>query len=155
VGTARDLASPFTLFPNLIFSLDSAKGEFAYRLVRTASYPTNYLAIMAVGQLKSLIGSIRRKPSTAPDRRSKAETNGVNGEKTSLMSDLSSIGVKNMKMLGGALVDMASGEPLDDKELRLENGVAMLQSLPSNSGLASAVSNGFIGSKYKWRRSCR
>ncbi|EGP86918.1 uncharacterized protein MYCGRDRAFT_100421 [Zymoseptoria tritici IPO323] len=100
---------------------------------------------MAVGQLKSLLGSIRRKPSTAPDRRSREETNGVNGEKTSLMSDLSSIGVKNVKMLGGALVDMAGGEPLDDKQLLLENGVSMLQSLPSNSGLGSTVSNGFIG----------
>ncbi|SMR55953.1 unnamed protein product [Zymoseptoria tritici ST99CH_3D1] len=100
---------------------------------------------MAVGQLKSLLGSIRRKPSTGPDRRSREETNGVNGEKTSLMSDLSSIGVKNVKMLGGALVDMAGGEPLDDKQLLLENGVSMLQSLPSNSGLGSTVSNGFIG----------
>lgn len=38
-------------------------------------------------------------------------------------------------MLAGALVDLASGEPLDDKELLLENGVSMLQSLPLNSGM--------------------
>ena len=64
---------------------------------------------MAVGQLKTLIGSIRRKPSTA------------------LM------GVKNMKTVAQGLTTIASGEPMDDKELLLEHGVAALQAAPPNS----------------------
>jgi hypothetical protein len=42
------------------------------------------------------------------------------------------------------LTGIASGEPLDDKELLLENGVSMLQGLPLNSGLSAGTSDAFI-----------
>jgi len=104
---------------------------------------------MAKGQLKSLLGSIRRKPSTAPDRRTDDEAAAAgNGEKTSVMHDIMHGGIKNAKFLAEALPALASGAPLDDKELLLENGVSMLQKLPPNSGLSSMVSDGFIKMLY-------
>lgn len=90
--------------------------------------------------LRSLIGSIRKKPSQAPD----GKTVEVQ-EKTSVVNDVAGLGIKNAAKVAGALTTLASGEPLNDKELLLENGVNMLQHLPSNSGLAEMVSNQFIG----------
>lgn len=52
--------------------------------------------------------------------------------------------MKTASTLSQGLTSLASGEPLDDKELMLENGVAMLQGLPLNSGLSAATSNAFI-----------
>lgn len=43
---------------------------------------------------------------------------------------------------------MPKPSPLDDKELLLEHGVSMLQSLPPNSGLSSMVSDRFIQMLY-------
>ena len=100
---------------------------------------------MAGGQLKTLIGTIRKKPSHAPDRKSDADANGtVNGERTSVMHDLAHLSWKDKRTLAHALPELASGEPLDDKELLLENGVSMLQGMPSNSGLSDTISKGFI-----------
>jgi hypothetical protein len=101
---------------------------------------------MAPGQLKTLLGSIRRKPARAPDgkRDEEAAVNGVS-EKTSIGHDLAHLGLKNAKTVAGAITTLASGEPLNDKDLLLENGVSMLQSLPTNSGLRETVSNNFIG----------
>lgn len=48
-----------------------------------------------------------------------------------------------------AFTAMASGEPMDDKQLLLEHGVSMLQSLPPNSGLGSKIANGFV--KMLWQ----
>jgi hypothetical protein len=102
---------------------------------------------MAGGSLKSIIGSIRRKPSSAPDRRTDNEAS-AKVEKTGVMHDIIHGGFKNAKFLAEALPALASGAPLDDKELLLENGVAMLQKLPPNSGLSSMVSDGFIKMLY-------
>jgi hypothetical protein len=102
---------------------------------------------MAGGSLKSIIGSIRRKPSSAPDRRTDSEAS-AKVEKTGVMHDILTGGFKNAKFLAEALPALASGAPLDDKELLLENGVAMLQKLPPNSGLSSMVSDGFIKMLY-------
>jgi len=100
------------------------------------------------GQLSSLIGSIRRKPTTAPDRKSDGEADGVSRDvKTSIIHDVLHSG-KSARVLAEALPSLASGEPLDDKKLLLEHGVAMLQSLPPNSGLSSFVSDGFITMLY-------
>lgn len=55
------------------------------------------------------------------------------------------MGLKNAGTVAGAITTLASGEPLNDKELLLENGVAMLQSLPLNSGLSATISGQFIG----------
>jgi len=100
---------------------------------------------MAPSQIKNLIGSIRRKPTRAPDGKSddQAAAIPVTG-KTSVGHDLTHLGFKNAKTAAGAFVTLASGEPMDDKELLLENGVSMLQSLPLNSGLSQTVSNSFI-----------
>lgn len=105
--------------------------------------------IMAPSQLKSILGSIRRKPSSAPDRRSDLEASGsASTEKTSVVHDILHGGIKNAKFLAEALPSLASGAPLDDKELLLENGVSMLQKLPPNSGLSQMVSDGFIKMLY-------
>lgn len=103
---------------------------------------------MAGGQLKTLIGTIRRKPTHAPDGRADGEVNGTNGEKTSILHDLTHMGLKNAHTMAHALPTLASGEPLDDKELLLEHGVEMLQGMPLNSGLSDAISKDFIKMLY-------
>ncbi|KAF1846022.1 uncharacterized protein K460DRAFT_386393 [Cucurbitaria berberidis CBS 394.84] len=95
-------------------------------------------------QLRSLLGTIRKKPTKASDGRS-AEAYGVtNNDKTSIVNDVTTMGVKNAKFAVEAVTTLASGEPLDDKDLLLEQGVEMLQTLPPNSGLSAKVSDGFI-----------
>lgn len=104
---------------------------------------------MAVGQLKTLIGSIKRKPTSAPDHKTDhdAALTPLN-EKTSIIHDLTHMKVKDAKMLAEALPALASGEPLDDKQLLLEHGVAMLQTMPPDSGLSAAISERFIKMLY-------
>lgn len=94
-------------------------------------------------QLRSLIGTIRRKPSKAPDGKRDDEAAPV-VEKTSVGHDILHMGLKNAATVAQAITTMASGEPMDDKDQLLENGVEMLQSLPMNSGLSETVSNDFI-----------
>jgi hypothetical protein len=92
-------------------------------------------------QLRSLLGTIRRKPTQANDGRSSEASSGLkNNEKTTIGHDLKNLGVKNAKFALEAITTLASGEPLDDKDLLLENGVQMLQGLPPNSGLSAKVS---------------
>jgi hypothetical protein len=96
-------------------------------------------------QLRSLLGTIRRKPTQANDGRSAEASSGLkNNEKTTIGHDLKNLGLKNAKFAVEAITTLASGEPLDDKDLLLENGVQMLQGLPPNSGLSAKVSDGFI-----------
>jgi hypothetical protein len=96
-------------------------------------------------QLRSLLGTIRRKPTQASDGRSAEASSGAkNAEKTTIGHDLKGLGLKNARFALEAITTLASGEPLDDKELLLENGVQMLQGLPTNSGLSAKVSDGFI-----------
>lgn len=104
---------------------------------------------MPSGQLKTLFGSLRRKPSQAPDGLTdrEAAANPVS-EKTSIIHDLTHLGLQNAKTVASAITTLASGEPLDDKDLLLENGVSMLQSLPLNSGLSATISNDFIAMLY-------
>lgn len=95
-------------------------------------------------QLRSLLGTIRKKPTKASDGRS-AEAYGVkNNQKTTVGHDVANLGVKNARFALEAITTLASGEPLDDKDLLLEQGVEMLQGLPPNSGLSEKVSDGFI-----------
>ena len=98
-------------------------------------------------QFGRLIGTIRRKPARAPDGKRDDEVAPVS-EKTSIAHDLVHLGPKNVRTVAHAITTLASGEPLDDKELLLENGVSMLQSLPTNSGLSETFSNNFIGMLY-------
>ena len=98
-----------------------------------------------LGQLKSMRGSIRRKPTKAADGRSEEAAAGITlNEKTSISHDVKHLGLKNTKTVATALTTLASGEPLDDKDFLLENGVSMLQGLPLDSGLSEKVSDGFI-----------
>ncbi|PWN41654.1 linoleate diol synthase [Ceraceosorus guamensis] len=101
-----------------------------------------------MGQIKNLIGTIRKKPATADDGMTDEQAGHQQG-KTSVMHDIRHLGVKNSLFMAEALKDLSSGDPIDDRELLLEHGVEMLQSLPLNSGLSSAISNGFI--KMLWR----
>lgn len=95
--------------------------------------------------LKSLLGTIRKKPTNASDGRSaEASAGAAKAPKTTVVSDIKNLGLKNTKTILEAITTLASGDPLDDKELLLENGVAMLQGLPLNSGLSEKVSDGFI-----------
>ncbi|KAL5117193.1 hypothetical protein ACEQ8H_004881 [Pleosporales sp. CAS-2024a] len=95
--------------------------------------------------LRSLLGTIRRKPTQASDGRSSEASSGFKStEKTTISHDLKNLGVKNARFAIEAITTLASGEPLDDKDLLLENGVQMLQGLPANSGLGAKVSDGFI-----------
>ena len=91
--------------------------------------------------LKSLLGSITRAPTDASDGRPPSP---VGDEKTGIIHDLVHLGRKNTETIVGALPTIASGAPLDDKQLLLEHGVAMLQGMPLNSGLAARVSDDFI-----------
>jgi len=95
--------------------------------------------------IKSLIGSIRRKPVNALDDRTGNDpaVNG-NGKQTGIVHDLVTGNMKQKVTVAHALTTLASGEPLNDKELLLENGVSMLQGMAPNSGLSSTISDGFI-----------
>jgi hypothetical protein len=98
------------------------------------------------GQLKTLIGTIRRKPSRAPDGKTDQEAFAVPTAKTtSLGHDLTHLNLKQAATVAQAITTLASGEPLDDKDLLLEHGVSMLQTLPTNSGLSKTISDAFIG----------
>lgn len=97
------------------------------------------------GQLKTLIGTIRRKPAKAPDGKRDDEAGAAPVvEKTSIGHDITHMGLKNATFMATAITSLASGEPMDDKDLLLEHGVEMLQGLGLNSGLASKASNDFI-----------
>jgi hypothetical protein len=99
-------------------------------------------------QLNTLMAKIRKKPTKAADGRSDAMAAASVGatytEKTSIFSDLTHLNPKATNTLAHALPALATGAPLDDKELLLENGVSMLQSFPLNSGLSETISDGFI-----------
>lgn len=96
------------------------------------------------GQLKTLLNKMRTKPTAAPDGRPDAANGAMNGPKTDVKDDIKHLGLKNIKNVAEAIPQLASGDPLDDKELLLENGVSMLQGLPLDSGLSEMVSDGFI-----------
>lgn len=104
---------------------------------------------MAPGQIKMLIGSIRRKPTTAPDRKTDQDAAATaKVDKTGVMHDIVHGSLKEKKFMAQALTTLAAGEPMNDKDLLLENGVSMLQSLPPTSGLSSKISDGFIQMLY-------
>lgn len=96
-------------------------------------------------QIKTLISTIKRKPTDAPDSMTDAEAGAAGAAKaTSLGHDLTHLDLKQIKTMAQAISTIASGEPMDDKELLLEHGVAMLQTLPLNSGLSKKISDSFI-----------
>lgn len=99
--------------------------------------------------LKALIDRIKKKPTTTPDGKTDEQAGAGGPEKTtSIGHDLLHLNAKQAKTVAHALTTLASGDPLDDKDLLLENGVSMLQSFPTNSGLSKAISDGFIEMLY-------
>ncbi|PBP15519.1 linoleate diol synthase [Diplocarpon rosae] len=104
---------------------------------------------MGPSQLKSLLGTIRRKPSKAPDGKTDAEAAPpAPAEKTSMVRDLLTLKPSQAATVAQAITTLASGDPLDDKEALLEHGVSMLQMLPPNSGLSAKISGDFIAMLY-------
>jgi hypothetical protein len=108
-------------------------------------------------QLKSFFHSIRRKSSNrgdvkrdvkAADGRTEAEAAAAVGspevERTSLLHDVTHLNAQSAETIANAVKALASGEPLDDKELLLESSIEMLQSFPPNSTLSQDISDGFI-----------
>lgn len=96
-------------------------------------------------KLKQIFEIIKRKPSQAPDGKTDQEATGEAEVKTtSITHDLLHMNGKEAKTAAHALTALASGKPLNDKELLLEQGVSMLQSLPVGSSLSKAISDGFI-----------
>ena len=68
---------------------------------------------MAAGSLKSLLGTIRKKPTRAPDRKTDSEANGtVNGEKTSLFHDLTHLNYRSAATVAEASEPMGKSAPL-------------------------------------------
>jgi hypothetical protein len=65
-------------------------------------------------------------------------------EATSIGHDLTHLKLKQATTVAHAITTLASGKPLDDKDLLLEDGVSMLQTLPPNSALSSTISDNFI-----------
>lgn len=95
--------------------------------------------------VKTLLRMIWQSAPTAPDGKTDLEASGgASDEKTTILHDLLHLGGTNTKTMVQAFNTLASGEPLDDKKWLLEHGVAMLQSLPPDSGLSSKVSGAFI-----------
>ncbi|EWC45464.1 hypothetical protein DRE_00863 [Drechslerella stenobrocha 248] len=96
-------------------------------------------------QLKSFLQSIKRKPDKSRGERPGSLANATpTEEKTSILHDLAHLNLKETATVAQAITTLASGEPLDDKKLLLENGVSMLQGFPPNSGLSQKISDGFI-----------
>lgn len=104
---------------------------------------------MAPSQIKTLIGQIRRKPSAAPDHKTNGDAAAsATGEKTSLVHDLTHLRAKDVKMMADGLTSLTSGKPMDDKQLLLEHGVSMLQTMPLDSSLSADISEAFIKMLY-------
>ncbi|KAK5167984.1 uncharacterized protein LTR77_006551 [Saxophila tyrrhenica] len=95
--------------------------------------------------LTKLVRMIWSAAPTAPDGKTDLHAaGGVSDEKTSVFHDLLHLGGTSSRTIVQAFNTLAAGEPLDDKKWLLEHGVAMLQSLPPDSGLSAKVSGAFI-----------
>ncbi|KAN0062754.1 hypothetical protein ACQY0O_004949 [Thecaphora frezii] len=99
------------------------------------------------GTLGRLFESIRRPPSTSLDQLTDAEAAGPSkpAKQTTLLRDLSRLTPKNALTLTQAIGTLSSGHPINDRDLLLEHSIAMLQSLPTNSSMASGIANALIG----------
>ncbi|KAM3476257.1 hypothetical protein MY5147_003294 [Beauveria neobassiana] len=96
-------------------------------------------------KLKTLLGALLSKPPSAPDGKTDQEAAAIAPKKeTSIVHDLLHLDLQQVAALAQGLTTVASGEPIDDKELVLEHGINMLQTLPPDSGLGNTISNDFI-----------
>lgn len=89
-----------------------------------------------IGKLSSMVWS---QPSTAPDGKTEEAA-----EPTTLLHDLTHLSGSDAKTIAQAISTVASGKPMDDKNLMLEGGVKMLQSLPPHSTLGTKAAGGLI-----------
>jgi hypothetical protein len=108
----------------------------------TSIVQSNPLPPKMPGPLKALFDNIRRKPDESDGRGLDAASAAKSKAKTTIGHDLQGLGLKNARFAVEAITTLASGEPMDDKELLLEHGVEMLQGLPPNSGLGAKVADG-------------
>lgn len=93
----------------------------------------------------SLLDSFKKRSNRLADKPSLESTNGyMDVKKSSIAHDLASLGLKNARTIAEAIPKLGSGDPIDDKEFLLENGVAMLQGMPLSSGLSEKISDAFI-----------
>jgi hypothetical protein len=110
---------------------------------------------MGQSQFGKLLGTIKKKPVTAPDGQTDAEAapGGKPGDKilgkTSILHDLTHLDLRGAETMAQALTTLASGKPMNDKELLLEHGMSMLQTLPANSGLSQKISDDFVAMLYR------
>ncbi|KAF4619009.1 hypothetical protein G7Y89_g14838 [Cudoniella acicularis] len=98
-----------------------------------------------MGGFTALLSAMKKKPAVAPDGMTDEEAGAAAPVKTSIGQDIIHLTPGDIKTMATALVALGSGEPINDKELMLEHGVSMLQSLPSDSSLGQDAANGFIG----------
>lgn len=97
------------------------------------------------GHLDDLYEAMMKDPSRAPDQKTDDEAAGApSAIKSSVLHDLVHLSDQNAATVVQALTTIAHGDPLDDKELLLEHGVNMLQTLPPNSGLGDKAGKDFI-----------
>ncbi|KAK0567458.1 hypothetical protein OC844_000256, partial [Tilletia horrida] len=102
--------------------------------------------------VSQLINTIMRQPPTALDglTEQQAAPPSKQVEHTSVLNDLSHLlGGKNALYLTQIIKNLATGEPVDDRQLSLEHGVSLLQSLPTNSNLSAKLSDGLIAGLWK------
>ena len=86
-----------------------------------------------------------KDPSRAPDQKADDEATGAPSVvKSSVLHDLLHLSDQNTATMVQLLTTMLHGDPLDDKELLLEHGVNMLQTLPPDGGLGDKASKDFI-----------
>lgn len=95
--------------------------------------------------VKQLLSLIWANPTHAPDGKTDAQAAAkTKVDQTSFLHDITRLKAKDLPTVLQGLTTIASGEPIDDKDLLLEHGISLLQSLPTNSGLSHSVGNSLI-----------
>lgn len=90
------------------------------------------------------------EPASAPDGKTDEQAAGhAKVSKTSMLHDLTHLNADQAHSVLQAVKTVASGEPMDDKELMLENSLAMLQTLPANSSLGERAGAQIVNMLWK------
>ncbi len=100
-------------------------------------------------QFGKLFGTIAKRPSKAPDGKTNDEAAAMPAVKrTPVLHDILALDPEQKATMLEALLTIASGKPLDDKELLLEHGVSLMQTSPPDSSLGKDVGDKFISLLY-------
>lgn len=95
-----------------------------------------------IGKLVELFWS---DPAKAPDGKTDAQAAAhPKVTQTSLLHDITHLKASDVQTVFQGLTTLSTGQPINDKELLLEHGVSLLQSLPTNSGLGAGVGNKLV-----------